>query len=291
MVLNLTNTINYYDWCRLRQTQKSKWTNVTYLKQFNNAITSISDKYTGEIVYYTNKSNNIRYMSYGEGTPAFYLFKFVPTDYFIYRFPETNYWKTTDPDTDLVISLRDKQLNKYKQDESNIDFPFEYILFVLQQIHISLPLLKQVSDWALQTKTNVVYKTHPMEHYDDLVPINKYTHIVKNTNIDYLIKNAKAVWSRESGVGFQALLQNIPTAYFEKSIDYNYGPIAWFSSTPYDAAKNPHIPYTEIIRYFTWYYKAVAIDVSNPDFINTIEDRIFRYFLKKETECELLTIK
>jgi hypothetical protein len=290
MPLDLSNTLSYYDWCRLRETQKAKWINVPYLKKFNEALNYLSNKYDGEIVYYTNRHKNLRYMSYGEGTPAFYLFKLVPTDYFVYRFPETAYWKHTDPDTDLFNYLKDKQANKYKQSDINIDFPFDYVLFVLQQIHLSLPILKQVSEWALDTKTNVVYKAHPMEQHNELVPMNRYTHLVKEANIDYLIKKAKAVWSRESGVGFQALLQNIPTAYFEKSIDYNYGPMAQFSTTPYEAAKNPHVPYNEIIRYFTWYYKAIAVDVSKPTFIETIEDRLFRYFIKKETERELLTV-
>jgi hypothetical protein len=272
-----------------RHNQREKWINVPYLKKFNEALLSAAPKYEGEIVYYYNTSISDRYMSYGEGTPAFYLFKLVPRDYLVRDFNHNNYWRRVDPDSTIIDYLLNKNLNKYKQSTIKLDFGFSYVLFVLQQIRISLPLINAVAAWAASTRNHVIFKAHPMETDIDLVPVNKYVQIVKDADTDYLVKNARAVWSRESGVGFYALLHNKPTSYFENTIDYNYGPIAHLSKTPEEAASNQHVPYNDIVRYFTWYYNKIAIDVTAPDFIDRLNNRLHKYFILKESNYELLT--
>lgn len=289
MSLDLSKTINYYDWCRQRITQQQKWLNVPYLQKFNEALYRAKNNYDGEIVYYHNTANNPRYMSYGEGTPAFYLFKLVPRDYLIRDFNHNNYWRRVDPDSSIVSYLQNLNLNKYAQNSLEVNFPFSYVLFLLQKIRLSLPLITEVASWALRTKNNVVFKAHPMETGLDLLPINKYVHLVTDANTDYLVKNSRAVWSCESGVGFYALLHNKPTSYFENTEDYTYGPIAKFSVTPEDAASNQHLDYSEIVRYFTWYYNKIAIDVSRDDFELKLNNRLHRYFNLKESDYELLT--
>lgn len=272
-----------------RHNQREKWINVPYLKKFNNALQELAPAYDGEIVYYYNKPSSDRYMSYGEGTPAFYLFKLVPKDYLISDFNHNNYWRYVDPDSSIINYLLNTNMNKYKQSDINLDFSFSYILFVLQQIKPSIQLINAVASWAAKTRNHVVFKAHPMEQGLNLLPTNKYTHLVIEANTDYLVQNARAVWSRESGVGFYALLHNKPTAYFENTIDYNYGPIAHFSKTPEDAASNPHVPYNDIVRYFTWYYNKIAIDVTASDFEHRLNTRLYKYFTLKESNYELLT--
>lgn len=291
MPLDLNKALSYYDWCRLRALQQEKWKNVPYLKKFNEALHNISNSYDGEIVYYNNTSNASRYMSYGEGTPAFYLFKLVPRDYLIRDFNHNNYWHKVDPDISVIHYLLNLDLNKYAVSDQKVDFPFNYILFALQQIRISLPLISSVASWALSTKNNVVFKAHPMEKELDLLSglLNKYTHLVIEADTNYLVRNSRAVWSRESGVGFYALLHDKPTSYFVNREDYTYGPIAKFCLTPEDAASNEHLPYYEITRYFTWYYNKIAIDVSSCDFEAKLNNRLHRYFNLKESDYELLT--
>lgn len=289
MPLDLTHTISYYDWCLARHNQQEKWINVPYLKKFNEALLSISKDYDGSIVYYYNTSSADRYMSYGEGTPAFYLFKLVPKDYLVRDFNHNNYWKRVDPDTSIINYLLNTNMNKYKQSNIKLDFSFDYILFVLQQIKPSLTLINSVAEWAYKNKNHVIFKAHPMEKDINLVPSNPYVHLVKEANTDYLVQNARAVWSRESGVGFYALLHDKPTAYFENTLDYNYGPIAKFSKTPEDAANNPHVPYKDIVRYFTWYYNKIAIDVTSNNFKEVLADRLYKYFILKQNNDKLLT--
>jgi hypothetical protein len=163
-------------------------------------------------------------------------------------------------------------------------------------------LLEQIGHWATSNHKHVVVKTHPYTntlHLEDYKKrfyalyskgIDKqYFHLVCEANTDYLVDNCYMLWTTLSGVGFSALLKEKPVSYFGRDIDYNYGPIAKFCKTPEEAYDNIRLPYSEIKRYFSWYYDKLSIDLHSTDWQSTLKNRLYQYFCLRKSPYEYLS--
>jgi ABC-type dipeptide/oligopeptide/nickel transport system permease component len=99
------------------------------------------------------------------------------------------------------------------------------------------------------------------------------------------------MWTAASGVGFAALLKGKPVSYFMRDYDYNYGPIARFTESADEAFADDYVlDYDIVRRYFTWYYKAICVDLKDPNVYNVIDEKLHNYFRLEYSLDEMLTV-
>lgn len=273
----------YYDWCRARITQPEKLKNAKYLKQFISNAADIAPSITGNLLYYSKTSYG-KYISYGEGTPVFYFFKVVPDSYYITYFEPDNLYKNHSIDKNIISVLKSHNLTKYNI-TANADFNYNnYILVPLQRHDEQINFIKDISTWANSNKTLVIFKIHPLSMSTTSIDSlsteysNKYAIFVENVDIDLLIDRCIAVWTFNSGIGFNALLAFKPVCYFLKDYDHTYGPVAKFCSSIDEAAESYTPDCEDVMRYFSWYYNTFIIDVSKYTAKDKLLKRLTNYF-------------
>jgi hypothetical protein len=295
-----TNLISKSNWILSRELNNIETNNSYLIDYFNNAVQTLIPKYNGVLVYYKYVKNKIHMsndlLEYSESSPFARLFKISPNGYYLYNYLPNNLWNRQDIDNHIL----EKYLihtNKYSQPTSlyNIQHK-DYILFCLQSNASYLPHsfnLKGLFDivkWANSNNKVVYFKIHPFTAADSHIfkiwqklidngYINNQTVLVDKTyNLDHLIDNCKAVWTFSSGAGFQAILKNKPVAHFYQHTDY--APIATFANTPEEAYSAVRVSESDKLRYLSWYYHKLTIDVTNSNFIDRLDERFSQVFKK-----------
>lgn len=301
MTIDLSNIADIELWKEARKQHQFKQTNAEYLNKFNNKLIGLSDKYNG-CVSYLSSVDDVKCLTYTEGTPIFSLFKFVPQSYFIDEFEPCNYWKESDIDQDVIDRLLSYDLFKY--DLPTIPFAHDagYYLYVCSSIlDIDKVSIVRCAAWALKNNERVIIRlgtTRDVHDKNDgyislinalrMKGITEKNLIVdEKSHIDDLVVNCKAMWSAASGVGFAALLRGKPVSYHMRDYDYSYGPIAQFTASA-DVAFQNTIDYDIVRRYFTWYYNKISIDLKHENYSDMIESRLHRYFKLNHSRDEML---
>jgi hypothetical protein len=317
MPLDLTNTLNHIEWCKTRSIQKEKWFLANHLKKFNNVLFDLKDKYDGHITYYDTaglvawrswraKPGDAKfelnlpekYMSYGEGSPVAYFFKFVIQDYLCFDYDDKGYWKKYDIKEDVINYLLSVRLDKWpnmQNPEIKINFDHDYILYAMQKPSRDWDEIVAIAKYAKQNKQHIVFKPHPFytpfdgnEAFQQLQEeglTSEYTILAPmEGNTNYLVDNCKLLITPESGVGMHGLLIGKPVIYTQRMCDYSWHIAATYrpdlAKTINDINLYEKLPYEEVMRYFSWYYDKFFIDISRDNYKEKIEERMYQYFVE-----------
>lgn len=293
-----TNIISVEDWIRYREPHKVETKNSELIQRINDAIYSLKDKYTGSVVYYkyvkTNPHNSRAIIEYSESSPFARMFKFSPSGYYLYNFEQNDLWKRQ-PIDDNVEKYFSGDTNKYTQSSNLYEIDHnEYILFCLQSNISTLnhPFnirgMFDILKWSKETKTPVYFKEHPYMNSDshlikmwnklkDAGYVTDITKMIsKEYQLDHLIDNSSAVWSFSSGAGFQAILKNKPVVHFYEATDYSV--IANYAKTPEEAILAKSVSHGDKLRFLSWYYHKLTLDVTAENFLERLDERFDQVF-------------
>lgn len=200
-----------------------------------------------------------------------------------------------------------QNLSKYIQPSiQNITLPKDYVFFATQTVHDTvmklsyfepLKLIQSLIDkFSKQKNISLVIKRHPECNSKEMANIlkqaSKYDNIyIINASIHTLITNAKAVYTINSGVGFEALLHLKPVVLFGKS-DYETACFICKNIEKLNLIPKLNAKKADYIKQFISYY------MSKRNFI--IDDKLavkkvidkslmkfFKYHLQKEFKCKV----
>lgn len=293
-MLNTQRIYPYTDWCNdmydgWHDDPTYRWKDAVYMKRFQDTIHNVKHMFAGVITHYSKGPLfNIRYMMYAEGTPIFHFFKFVPKDYFIYTHEPDDLWKKHAIDENILSFFSANGLNKYESPNESFSIHYEYILVPLQYHYDQLEMIRMITDWARENKKHVIFKKHPFvnDRGKDFIGYfknnfhNDYVVLTTAGNTNDLVRNCKMVWTDDSGVGLNALIQKKPVSYFKKTYDFTYGPIAKYCKTPEEAHNNPGTDDEDLLRYLSWYYHRFIVDMKSPEAEDKIVERLDLVFNK-----------
>jgi capsule polysaccharide export protein KpsC/LpsZ len=83
-------------------------------------------------------------------------------------------------------------------------------------------IVEFIIKWAVKNKIKILFKKHPydrkMNYLDQSIVDPEYIKIVREGDVHDYIKQAKAVFVANSGVGFEAMLYNKPIITFAQAI-------------------------------------------------------------------------
>ena len=293
-----TNLISVQDWIQSRELHGIETKNSELIRNANEAILSLKEKYTGSVVYYkyvkTEPHNSRSIIEYTESSPFARMFKASPSGYYLYNFQLNDLWKRQLIDYGVEKHFIGNT-NKYTQPSTLYDIEHDdYVLFCMQSnaSRINHPFnirgMYDILNWSKETKTPVYFKAHPhMQEDSHLLKmwnklnqagyVTDITRMVgKEYQLDHLIDNSKAVWTFSSGAGFQAVLKNKPVAHFYENTDYSA--IAHYAKTPEDASTAKQVGDEDRLRFLSWYYHKLTIDVTSSNFIERLDERFDQVF-------------
>lgn len=134
----------------------------------------------------------------------------------------------------FIAKTKAEKYTKHKQSNGSEDVRDYDVFFPLQLPHDETikyhsrfafeDIVAYVMKWASENKVRVLIKKHP---YDmsagylsnlDLSDGGQYVQIVEDGNVHDYMNNAKAIFTANSGVGFEALLYNKPVINFADAI-------------------------------------------------------------------------
>lgn len=297
MVLS-TNIISVEDWILYREPHKVETKNSELIAAVNDAITLLKDKYVGSIVYYkyvkANPHNSRSIIEYSESSPFARMFKFSPSGYYLYNFKQNDLWKRHRID-EGIEQYFSGDTNKYTQTTNLYEIEHDnYVLFCLQanvstlNHQFNIRGMFDILKWSKETKTPVYFKEHPymnsdshiLKMWDKLKDAGYVTDITKmiskDYQLDHLIDNSAAVWSFSSGTGFQAILKNKPVVHFYEETDYSA--IAHYAKTPEEAILAKSASHDDKLRFLSWYYHKLTIDVTATTFLERLDERFDQVF-------------
>ena len=287
--------IEYCDlerWHNARGHQQDKWNNEHHIVTFNHALSRVTPPDGMDVVYHKYDKRNYRkgLVHFVESSPVFYLFRLSPRSYYLDNFRYDDAWKKSRADHSYIDYFRSINTNKYSQKSTQTSFNFEYILFPLQsdpwkiKRTFDLDRIIDCMNWANENKRHVVYKLHPFSTPQSHIPryfdmleergiMGEYNSVVSHeSNIDYLIDHASAVWTFSSGAGFQALVKGKPVAHFHEDVDFKN--ITLFAKSAEHAAMAKAPSDDDLAKYLTWYYETLSIDATTKDLAQRIQDRL-----------------
>ncbi len=293
-----TNLISTEEWIKHRELHGVETKNASLIHSMNEAIESLRSKYTGAVVYYkhvkTNPHNSRSIIEYTESSPFARMFKVSPSGYYIYNFEQNDLWKRHSID-EQILNRFSTDTNKYTQPESLYEIQHEdYVLFCLQAnaSRLNHPFnirgMYDILKWSKDTKTPVYFKMHPHMNEDShLIKmwskldqhglVTDLTRMVdKSYQLDHLIDNSKAVWTFSSGAGFQAILKNKPVAHFYENTDYSA--ISLYAKTPEEAITAKPVSDEDKLRFLSWYYHKLTLDVTALNFLERLDERFDQVF-------------
>lgn len=292
------NIITVEEWIQYREPYSIETKNSQLIQKMNDAIYALKDKYTGCVVYYkhvkTNPHNSRSIIEYSESSPFARMFKVSPSGYYLYNFLQDDLWRRH-PIDDGVEKHFVGNTNKYTQPSNiyNIEHG-DYVLFCLQANISTLnhPFnirgMFDILKWSKETKTPVYFKAHPYMNEDSHLikmwnKLNEAGYVTditrmigKEYQLDHLIDNSSAVWSFSSGAGFQAILKNKPVVHFYENTDYSA--IALYAKTPEEAITAKPVSDEDKLRFLSWYYHKLTLDVTAPNFLERLDERFDQVF-------------
>lgn len=294
-----TDFISEHDWKRLRSAQRRKWKHAPLFNRFIDAVNKIKDRYDGRLIYNRLQDIDECTLTYHESSPFPQLFKVTPNYFYIdnYDHPDIwKVWKKCDIDKDIIRILKSFDQNKYDQPEQLFPIPDNYILFLHQhnigsdvRRRLDLRIMVNCVEWSHQNKKNILIKEHPFTLKDTNIReawkslekrgVTSHAKLVYNTyNLDHLIDNCTAAWTMTSGAGLQTILKDKPVVTFADNCDYF--PLAKKADSPerayslsFDLPKED-----EILRFLSWYYHKLLIDVNSETFENRLIDRFDKFY-------------
>jgi hypothetical protein len=288
-------------WIQARKQDNLQVVNSHLISTFNNAFKLLQHKYNGVLKYYKStkqfKLNSHDILEYSETTPFARMFKVSPKGYFLYNYEPYDLWKRHSIDNN-IISKYTYETNKYTQPDKTFTIQHQdYILFCLQANATYLPHsfnvrgLFDIVKWSKEHSKPVYFKLHPHTKPDSHIYklwqklkdngyITDITVLIDSSyNLDHLIDNSLAVWTFSSGAGFQAILKNKPVSHFYQETDY--ATIANFVSTPEQAFLSKQTNEEDKLRYLSWYYHKLTMDVTSNTFVDRLDERFYQVFEKR----------
>lgn len=297
-----------YDWVQGRLNQPDKLHNSYLISIFNNAISAIKDNFISGNIYYNKivKQRDIvkNSLIYEETSPYVNLFTLAPKSYYMQDVYFTNLWKHVDIDSNILNIFASMKQTKYKNTDVEYDIPSKYILFALQSDskhldkNYSKELVKNILSFATNTQTHIIFKLHPFTNprtrfLNDLLEfkannlLSKYTHIISHKfSTNHLVNNAEQIWTFSSGVALQAVVANKKSVSFSNT---NYAPAVIKVNCP-EEAYYCSAPSTDIIlRFLTWYYHKINLNVLSTNFEEALFDKCNNFFNKKLPVSQIFT--
>lgn len=281
MPLDLTHILKADQWLKGRDHYPAKAQQVKWIEQFNNGLSCVNSNKNLSVSYLTNDD-----LSYVEGTPIFHWFKLTKNAFFITHGYEDHRWQEHNINPNIREIIFRNGVNKWTTSDDVLDIEPGFILFPIQTFSAQLELIIEIVKWADRNKTRVLFRPHPYPQEDideDLIWLRlvdklgvdpTYVTFSGVGNIDIIVDRCQAVWTHNSGVGMQALLKGKPVAYFLKDFDHTYGNVATFCTSVAQAAEAPPPNPKDVDRFFSWYYDEVAIDLSDVNYIDRMQERV-----------------
>lgn len=300
MTLSL-NLLSEQEWVLGRTNQPGKLHNSHFIGYFNNAITAIKDSIKEGSVFYNNVVPTERIdnnsLIYEETSPYVNLFSLAPKSYYIKDPDFLDLWNFTDIDSTIIETFDRIPSSKYINSSLEYALPNRYILFAMQSDSQQLTknynkrIVEKTLQFARDKKINILFKLHPFTNYrtrflQDLRSfkeqglLSSYAHILSHKyNTSHLINNADQVWTFSSGVALQAVIANKKTVCF--STDNTFGPAVVLASSPEEAFYSNDVCPNTILRFLTWYYHKICLDLHNSNFQSKLYERCDNFFNKK----------
>lgn len=289
--LHLDSIVYYQTWAKLRSDSPLKLDNVNTLKQFETVLCSITKQYTHCDV--SNSRNN--QLVFSEGSANFGLFKLTPNGDYITHNPMLHLWKKSDVDSNILKTFEGMTNSKYSQPRCVNTPNTPYNLFLLQMAStVDLKPTVDALKYASEQKRFTLFKIHPapgdgtdfnllweMFKKNDLV--SDYTVLVDGS-LSELISEADIVYSADSACTFNAILAGKPTFNYRTN---EFSEIVPLLRTSKDMTI-PTINHTDVLRFLTWYYYKLSIDINSPIYQQRIKYIVDAYHSGKST-AEIFT--
>lgn len=293
------------EWKLARNHHPDKHKNSHYIKKFNEAVMSIHDRYDGVLEYHNisrRTGQSKESLEYTENSPFFRLFKISPARFYLDHFDRDYLWKRHSIDP-AILSRYEKETNKYSQSDNLFDIQHDYILFTLQSNEnladhsFNIKTLIDILRWSKENRKHVYFKLHPFTSENSHVvmfwealksrgEVSEYSVLVgKDYNLDHLIDNCEALWTFSSGSGFQGVIKRKPVAHFYPNVDFRA--VSQFARTPEEASLAMKPNEDELMRFLSWYYHKLTIDVSDESLIDKLNQRFTMFFKEKKTIDEI----
>lgn len=200
-----------------------------------------------------------------------------------------------------------QNLSKYAQPKLlNVDLPKKYVFFATQTIDDTvmrlsyfnpLGLIESIIDkFSKQKNLSLVIKRHPECKNKEMSKIlnhtSKYNNIhIIDASIHTLIKNAQAVYTVNSGVGFEALLHLKPVVLFGRS-DYESACFTCKDLDKLELVPKLTTKKVEYIKQFISYFMSERnFLIDDEEKIKQVIDKalakFFTHHLQKEFKCKV----
>lgn len=249
-------------WVQIRKDFPIKLRNAPLLKKFEEGM-DCSQAVHRDIA-------RIGSLVYNEGSPNFAKFKITPNAEYIITNPRLNLWQgiKSDPNIwDRVAGVNEK----YDVQESNVELDREYDLFLLQMAQTKD--LKETVDalfYATKNKRYTVFKKHPVvgdgTDFDSLWEVFKQKGIVSDYTVlldggenESLIRGASLVYSADSAVTYNAVLQGKPVATYR---DTDLSEIVPVIKSARNIADLRAPNRKDVEQFLTWYHDRLIVDVT-----------------------------
>ncbi len=160
-------------------------------------------------------------------------------------------------------------------------------------------LVQKTLQFAKENKVHILFKLHPFTNYrtrflQDLIIfkgdnlLSPYSHIVSHKyNTNHLITNAQQVWTFSSGVALEAVIKHKKVVSFYSSNDFDA--VVNIAYSPEEAFYSNKINTEDSLRFLTWYYYKLCIDLFSNTFDYNLYDRCDKFFNKKLSLKQIFT--
>lgn len=173
-----------------------------------------------------------------------------------------------------VKTYRQEKLTKYKQPSTKISLPEEFILVAMQVPNDTVTALADIPTYALANMVAqsykgvvpVVVKPHPLDGRFSNKIITSNNAIVVKSDIDDMIPRASAVYTVNSGVGFESLLYGTPV-YTSGHSDYHWATTRIRNRQDIDNTKGISISRDVIVKFLYFYIHKYLITYNSKEMI------------------------
>jgi len=295
---------HYEEWVRIRKDSNPKIEKAKYLKEFEDALSELDFKLPPKHIDLINNSN-LNYVQntliYSEGSPAFHHFNISPGAELIHKAGRgfgpgigclnrfRNLWKWHDIDSNILDQYKNdkkwdtdledvkaKELNEFTSNGNEFDlFPMQFF------DSVDMPETSDALRCALKKNRTTLFVLHPTTHEDnekfakiwdhltELLIVPPSAKLVYGRDTNSIIKHSRVVYSANSAVSFNAMLEGKPAATYRITPWSEVLPL--IDSAMHDLEKIKPVPEEDLKRFLSWYYNKFTLDLHSSDWKTKLE--------------------
>lgn len=233
------------------------------------SVLDISD----DIRFQTEKSDAKAVLA--EGNPVINLVRIFNHDHYRYLHRPSTTWRLIENPVDERSYFKENGLLKYDNRGDPVTIDYDAVLFLPSYVlGEQVDVLRNVIDWCKQTKTRVLFRTHPAvnigvdEVFDQLS--NDYAILDKTSDTIELIENASLVISFMSSICIPAMIYGKPVATLYKCGFSDIVPRISIDN----AFTVKRLPDDDVHQYLDWYKNVYCIDIDSKGYVDRVLDRV-----------------